>query len=872
MMSNATTLIISMPECGGRERQHEPVTVGLPLPRSLADSPQQISLIDEHGHVQPLQVIPLEKWTDGSLRWVLLDFQVTGQIVSEHRYTIRIGETTRTDNAFSLSVREDSDQIAIDTGTAQFTVRTGSGFLFTDVVAGGLPQVDAAQSGLHVTDQTGKCHTAHVQSVTLEESGPVRATVRIEGIVGPPRRPFLQVIARIQFFAGLSAVRVAITLRNPDRARHRGGFWELGDPGSVLLKDASLHLSLPSPATRIECAPESGAPVQDFNAPLELYQDSSGGEHWQHVTHLNRQGRVPCTFRGYRLVSGSQRFEGLRATPSILLRHQAGSVGIAVEQFWQNCPKAIEAEDRALIYRLFPRQYADLHELQGGEQKTHRFTLMFGAGASARDDAWFWGRMPCWVRATPSWYCETDAVPYLSPPPDGPADAYESLITAAIEGPDSFERKRENVDEYGWRHFGDLYADHENAFSGEPRPIVSHYNNQYDAIAGFATQFMRTSDRRWWALMDDLAHHVADIDIYHTDRDKAAYNNGLFWHTAHYVDAGLSTHRSYPKSPKVNGGGLSNEHNYASGLMLHYFLTGDQISRESAVGLARWVIAMDDGDRTIFRWLARRPTGLASQTNSSDYHGPGRGAAHSLRALLDGHRLTGDQVFLDKADELIRRVIHPLDDVPARELLDAERRWSYTAFLQALGAYLDYKAERAATDAMYAYAAQSLLHYARWMAVNEFPYLDRPDLLEYPTETWPAQDIRKSDVFHFAACYTEGTERADFRSRGAFFFESAVSSLAAAPTRSFTRPVVLLLTNGRLNRFKQMDERMHPPLTSSATHDLALPSRFVSQKYVAKRRLLGLAGLLLALLGLIPLAMTGADLPAAIASVRMIGQ
>jgi len=34
---------------------------------------------------------------------------------------------------------------------------------------------------------------------------------------------------------------------------------------------------------------------------------------------------------------------------------------------------------------------------------------------------------------------------------------------------------------------------------------------------------MRTGDARWWRQMDALAAHVADIDIYHTDADKAAY-------------------------------------------------------------------------------------------------------------------------------------------------------------------------------------------------------------------------------------------------------------------------------------------------------------------------------------------------------------
>ena len=95
-------------------------------------------------------------------------------------------------------------------------------------------------------------------------------------------------------------------------------------------------------------------------------------------------------------------------------------------------------------------------------------------------------------------------------------------------------------------------------------------------MAGFAYQFLRSGDRRWRRPMDELAAHVIDIDIYHTDRDKSAYNHGLFWHTFHYVDADTGTHRSYPRAAQGRAAaGPANEQNYATGLMLHYFLTGD---------------------------------------------------------------------------------------------------------------------------------------------------------------------------------------------------------------------------------------------------------------------------------------------------------
>ncbi|MEO8678642.1 MAG: hypothetical protein ABI665_06330 [Vicinamibacterales bacterium] len=828
----ATPLVVVTPPGAGRYRQCEPVTVGLPLPIGLTHDPSRIALEDDHGGAVPLQARPTEYWADGSLKWVLLDFQVEGNWTPHRRYTLRIGEAAAPVTAPRLVLEEGPSQVTIDTGAAQFVVRTGLSWPFARVVSGGAEVIDCVSSGLFVTTPAGDRHATRVTRVTLEERGPLRATVRIDGVVGESRRLRLQLTARLHFFAGSSAVRLATTVRNPRRARHKGGIWELGDHGSIYLRDASLHLSLAVPATQVDCAIEAQEALSAVALPFELYQDSSGGEHWNSHAHVDRHGEVPCTFRGYRCQSSTRRTSGLRATPALLVQHDRGRVGIAVEHFWQDWPKAVSVEPALVIFRLFPGQCANEHELQGGEQKTHRFTLMFGDDPLA-NDARFWGREPALVRATPAWYCDSGAVPHL--PPAG-TDRYQPLVDAAIDGPETFEHKRELADEYGWRHFGDIYADHENAFSGQPDPVVSHYNNQYDAVGGFAIQFMRTGGPRWHRLMSELAAHVSDIDIYHTDSDKSAYNHGLFWHTAHYVTAGRSSHRSFPKDPRVHGGGPANEHNYTAGLRLHWLLTGDRQSREGAIELAQWVIDMDDGSRTVLRWLSSGDTGLASQTFSPSFHGPGRGAGHSILALLDGHRLTKNEKFLAKAEQLIRRCVHPADDIAALNLLDAERRWSYTVFMQALGKYLDYMVELERIDGGYAYARAALLHYARWMAVHEYPYLTKPEILEYPTETWAAQDIRKCEVFLFAAGHAADAERERFIERAHFFFDYSVTTLMPSKTRTLSRPLVLLLSNG----FMYLSSHAADPRPTPATmpdDSFGRPTRFVPQKAIAKERL-----------------------------------
>ena len=89
------------------------------------------------------------------------------------------------------------------------------------------------------------------------------------------------------------------------------------------------------------------------------------------------------------------------------------------------------------------------------------------------------------------------------------------------------------------------------------------------------------------------------------------------------------------------------------------------------------------------------------------------------------------------------------------------------------------------------------------MATNERPYLDRPEILEYPTETWAAQDMRKSEVFKYAAKHAAGDERAAFLERSDFFFGYSVTTLRSLPTRTFARPVVILLTNGLMHAYFQ---------------------------------------------------------------------
>jgi hypothetical protein len=760
------------------------------FPRGEVASGESWSLVDEGGKPVPAQATILDRWGDGSIRWMLVEFRADAAANVAAHYSLRndliaIGEP--------LAVTPSADGLAVNTGTAQFIV-PGSGAI---ALAEGRIGNQTVLTDLRVEAEDGDgrpCRFA-IRRNSITRAGPLTAVVLLEGdLVAADGTPWLESTVTLQFHARLGAVRIEVSCTNTRAASHPEGIWDLGDPGSVLIRDLSVTMR---PAQRrggaVMASLERDQPMTSAGDSFAVYQDSSGGANWQSANHLNRERRVPTSFRGYRGTSGGKETIGLRATPVASLNTGDSRMTIAAPVFWEAFPKALTISQQACAVGMLPRQFSDTHELQGGERTTFSFVLAVGDDPVS-DEPLAWARSPLRVSVDPDAYRRAGLwAPLAVGSPDAQRK-YEALVHGIVEGDSPFRERREIIDEYGWRHFGEIYADHE----AVNRPgLISHYNNQYDAIAGMASRFMQTGDEGWWSAMCELASHVMDTDLYRTTGDRAAYNGGYFWHTQHYVEAGTATHRSYSRLAVSSGGGPSSEHNYTTGLLLHHLLTGCRRSRSAVLQLADWVIDMDDGRKSRFRWIDRGATGLASCTRSTDFHGPGRGAGNSINALLDAHRLSGDARYLEKADSLVARCVHPDDDQDALQLLDAENRWSYTVFLQTLGKYLDYRADRGLIDERYGRARDVLLNYARWMSIHERPYLDHPEQLEYPTETWAAQDIRKAAVFEFAARHTrDERDRATFLERAAYFFDYSVNMLTDAATGRLVRPLVLLLAYG----------------------------------------------------------------------------
>ena len=803
-----------------------PVTVAVPVPAGLWSDADCFEVQDPpSGWKAPCQI----EWSQGR-EWLHAMFLAPPGL--EGHGEVLLQPTTQTSEE-PMGIRRDACATSIQAGELTLLFNNESDRLLDQITSEHGAFLHQGGMRLEVSQAEGKRRPVRWLAAHVDEVGPLRTTVRREGnALG------MRVTCRLSCYAGMSYVRCELTLHNPRRAKHPEGFWDLGDPGSMLFREVALHaeLALEEPIALQWQAQPDAAVEKVAGSTFSLHQESSGGEHWQSPNHVNRQGEVPLRFRGYRVTTASGEQSGWRVSPVVSIRDDHRSVACAVEEFWQKFPTAIEVADNRLNIKLWPGECADLHELQAGECCTRVIWLDFSsAAASPTRLAWVYD--PPTAIADPRDTADSGRVPYLPAPAIHLRPEYRQILDEALEGPRNFFEKRETIDDYSWRNFGDMWADHEEAYADDPRPVISHYNNQYDLLHGLLIQYLRTGDRRWWQLADPLARHVMDIDVYRTDRDKPAYNNGLFWHTAHYHAVGRATHRSMSsvmrgKRIPAPGTGPGNEHNYSSGLLLYHQLTGCPRARETVIGLADWVIAMDDGRRHMLGLFSSQPTGLATCTTDPEYHGPGRGAANSIQTLLNAWKLTADNKYLDYASALIRRTIHPHDDIAARRLDNAELRWSYTVYLQALDRYLLETAGRSDVSQMRAYVRQSLLHYARWIVEHEKFYLDEPEKLEYPTETWAAQELRKGTTLLMAARYASPGEAMEWRCRADEILDRAWQSLMSFETRTCTRPLALVLQQGHL----ETSLRDAEPIDDGARQefDFGTPTPFQTQKQQIK--------------------------------------
>jgi len=774
--------------------------VSVPFAKGELADPARLLLKQMDGKALLPQWEVLNRWSDGSIKWLQCLAVVNTGTSSGNSLFLQEFAESKPSNSQSqpFSIISEVDCFHIRGEHFSCTIDRQQLRPFSSVTS----SIDShGESTLILKDGQDQVWVPIISHSAIVDSGPLRVSVHLTGDFSLYSEKLLRFYANLDIYPQYGYVDFRLRLHNPKAASHPHNLWDLGDPGSVLLK----QLALVVPRKQECCCNISGLnPVVSLAANcsdrLILYQESSGGCHWDSPVHRNRNGDVPMTFRGWRLWGNEQLLQsGERCQPQVWSGTDVAGVTVEIHKFWQRFPKALSVTSNTIELGLLPEEFPDLHELQGGEQLTERMTFHYGVGQGQVALK----EVP--ASCTLATYQESGV---FAPPLFAHQEPRsQALLGLAFDTEKGFFAKREQLDEYGWRNFGDVYADHETAFHDLPSIFVSHYNNQYDLMASCYREFLVTSDSRWADLAADLAAHVADIDINQTIEDREEYSLGPFWHTDHYLDAGLSTHRMASKihldkkPAHLCGGGPAAEMCYISGLSLHYLLTGDSRYRDLVVQLANWNWLSLNGVQTVgaailrtIKNIRRLKQGREQNVVFSRYPFT-RGTGNCLNSQLEALELTQDLTYLRRAEQLIVGTIHPQDDPVKRNLLNAEIAWSYTVFLMTLGRYLQIKQEREEFDEMFSYAKDCLAVYADWMLENEYPYLEKPDILEFPNDTWVAQDLRKSAILYYASCYRSEPVRSRLLSRADFFKDYVLSTLAASDSAHYSRIQALVMQN-----------------------------------------------------------------------------
>ena len=777
-----------------------PVTTGVSLPRGVVMDPQRLTVSDPNGQATATQVDVTAKWSDGSCKWVLLNFVAQNLPSGSSEWRLMHLSQPSQDKMLPIAITPN-----------------GSGF---DVAM-------ADQSWPMTLPLVVNKEELTLQNVRTEQTeGTVRSDFWIRGNYANG----LHLSARISRWRDCEHVRCDVTLHNPNAAKHAGGLWDLGDAGSIVFD--SFELAVGSDADSVGWSLEGGelewADVSKRLTkgwPIDIYQDSSGRENWQSTNHWNSQRKNPSKLRGYRANTPRGEKTGQHAQPVVALRKKQQVVSACVPEFWQQFPTALHASRTRIHAALFPAQWAGGFELQGGEKKTS--TVWVSASETPHVDVV--------VAMAPEWIQATAVFPWFSKETTASHSRLDRFLSESLGEGTTWDDRRDVIDEYGWRNFGDVHADHEQRHYKGDGAIISHYNNQFDMIFGGIQHYARTGDVAWFDFFDPLSRHVADIDVYHTTKDRSVYNGGLFWHTDHYSDARTATHRTYSKMNADGhdsyGGGLSDEHCYTLGLLNHYYLTGNPASRDAVLEQAEWVFGMEDGTQTILALVDDEPTGLASATKFPDFHGPGRGSGNCVNALIDAWLLTTDRRYLNKADQLIRRVVHPNQDLNAMHLADSEGHWSYTVLLLSLARYLELKIELGELDEMYAYGRATMQHYGRWMAEHEKSALSVPEELEFVTEAWAVQDVRKANVVRLCAMFEDDPAWVEkMRSKADEIADRSWHDLYTFEDRYNARAISILMTEGLRDAWHRDNAPLFPAPQPEWSGEFGSWEMFVGQR------------------------------------------
>ena len=344
-------------------------TLGAPLPRGAVTDLASLGVVDGDGAAVPAQLWPLATWPDGSVKWTGVALGATAAPGGRYRL---VADAHR-DPDVAVTVAETGDAVVLDTGAMRVTVPTSGDALVREIAVGGVVvgREGRLRSSVQTTpepDHAARDHgVGEVEGVVVEQRGPVRAVVRVEGRHRTDTgRRWLPFTVRLVAVAGSAHLRVVhsfvwdgapetdflsslgLTFDVPLRAEPHDRHVRLAGAGGGLLREAVRGLTglRRDPGEAVRAAQMAGEPTP----PPETWE--------QDVARLARW--VP-TWDAWRLRQHSANgftvhkrttpdhpwigvTEGTRSDGVAYLGDPGGGLAVGVTDFWQSHPTGLDVE------------------------------------------------------------------------------------------------------------------------------------------------------------------------------------------------------------------------------------------------------------------------------------------------------------------------------------------------------------------------------------------------------------------------------------------------------------------------------------------------------------------------------------------------
>ncbi|MSU23916.1 MAG: Tat pathway signal sequence domain protein [Opitutus sp.] len=337
------------------------VSWGVPWPKGATPSGQTFTLTGADGQPLPLQTWPLAYWPDGSLKWS--GFATVAAAAGP--FQLAAGTVALMDGA-KLTLQESNGAIDIDTGAMKARLLKSGANLIESLAVGGQEVARAGQlvcilqNGPEVDDGAvprREKFLSNVHRVTVEQSGPVRAVVKIDGkhqaVSGA--REWLPFSVRLYFYAGEEAIRVVHTLTY-DGDQEKDFIRGVGLTFAVPLREQSWnrHVRFSGPDGGLwaePIQPGGGNVTQQAGQRFEGGRTYSPNDQEQQPVWSDYKLTQPTPegFTIYKRTNAQSSWvfagAGKRASGLGFVGDLTGGLAISVKDFWQSFPTGLEIRD-----------------------------------------------------------------------------------------------------------------------------------------------------------------------------------------------------------------------------------------------------------------------------------------------------------------------------------------------------------------------------------------------------------------------------------------------------------------------------------------------------------------------------------------------